>query len=588
MQFLQALNAQQRQAAEADDGPVLIVAGPGTGKTKTLTARIVYLLEDKKAKPSEIIALTFTHKAAREMRERLESVLGERVGLPKVTTFHAFGAGLLKDSRDSKKLLNEQQRTEIIGRLAKPAAWKNMTVRDLGLFISRTKTDPQGPDDESVRQMLQGYEAALAEQGLYDFDDLLVRSFQLLRVNGSKILNYKYVLVDEFQDTSNLQYEFLKLLGTEENIFAIGDPNQSIYAFRGAGEAMFDRFREDFPKVEEINLTVNYRSVPAIVTLANTIFPNAPQLESYRKEPGSVRLVQTLNEYSEAAYVLGEVEKGIGGSDMLKASGHTDVHEPRDYAVLYRTHRAARALQRAFAEAGVPYQIAGDGSPYERPEIQAIIEIMRYIHSPDEQARQSLLRLPALSRFPPIQLEVLLVKLSERSGVAICDLAAEIATSLSLEKEQNLQQFFGSLVQFGTCEAGLGMALEHIEEISQSEFYDPSVNAVTLLTIHASKGLEFPYVFLVAAEEGILPKLDRNGEGDLQEERRLFYVAVTRAREGLEVLHANFRSNEPSKLSHFIAEIPDDLFPRTADPDMQALKRRAERRRQKRAQTSLF
>jgi len=588
MRFFQALNEQQRRAVEAGDGPVLIVAGPGTGKTKTLTARIAWLLEHKKVQPSEIVALTFTNKAAREMRERLGSLLGKGAMLPRVTTFHALGAELLKTSRDSEKLLTEQQRTEIIRDVAKLTGLKGTPIRELSLLISRAKTSVENLPDDSLNRLLQAYEAALVEQGLHDFDDLLIKSYKLLQTDGTAHTRYTYVLVDEFQDTSELQYELLKLLGTGENIFAIGDPNQSIYAFRGAGAAMFDHFREDFQNVQQINLTVNYRSVPEIVQLANAIFPGAPQLEAWQEDHGAVRTVQTLNEYSEAAYILGEIEKGIGGSDMLKASGHTDVREPRDYAILYRTHRAAKALQRTFAESGVPYQIAGEGSPYERPEIQAIIAIMRYLHSPSEQAKQDLTKLSALRHPSLAQLEALLAKFPEPSGISVCDLATGVASSLSLESEQNLQQFIGSLVQFGACETGLGAALKHIDEISQSEFFDPSVNAVTLLTIHAAKGLEFSKVFLIAAEEGILPKLRSDGKDNIDEERRLFYVAVTRAKQSLEIIHTKSRAGEPGKLSRFVAELSADVLPRTADPDMVSLEKRAEKRRQKRAQTTLF
>jgi ATP-dependent DNA helicase UvrD/PcrA len=635
MNLLDGLNEEQRWAVEAGDGPTLIAAGPGTGKTKTLTARIAWLLEGRKASASEIVALTFTNKTAREMRERVGHLLDAGSKLPKITTFHALGADLLKSHGFTEKLLDERQRTEIIREISKPAVFKGVPVRELSLLISRAKTSlgtgpkmPSSParsgiqsntsgreaatlstgfrlprlesrtgsgrNDEygkSVAELLRRYESALGERGLHDFDDLLAKSFELLRSAEAKRTNYKYLLVDEFQDTSELQYELLKLLGAGENIFAIGDPNQSIYAFRGAGAEMFERFRADFPNVQGIDLTVNYRSRPEIVKLANAVFPKAPQLEASNTGKGVVQVLQTLNEYSEAAYILSEIERGIGGSDMLKANGGQDVREPRDYAVLYRTHRAAKVLQRAFAEAGVPYQIAGEGSPYEQPEIQAVIAIMRYLHRPAEEGKQELMKSPALKNPSLSQLEALLVKFPMPEAFSVCDFAARIVEALPFDKDklqQNLQQFLGSLVQFGACESGLGPCLEYIDKISESEFYDPSVNAATLLTIHAAKGLEFNHVFLAAAEEETLPKLTKGGESNLEEERRLFYVAVTRAKENLEILHAKSRGGEPGKLSRFVSEIPESILLRTIDPSMTILERRTTKRRQKRAQTSLF
>ncbi len=585
------LNDAQRQAVDAHDGPVLIIAGPGTGKTKTLTARIAWLLEHQSTTQPEIVALTFTNKAAREMRNRLRKLLGRSSGSkPNITTFHALGADLLRRQRKHEQLLSEQRRAEIIRQLAKSPSLKNLSVRELSLMISRAKTSLSDLDQPAM-QLLERYEAALASQGVHDFDDLLVKGFELLQAGNAKRLGYTHVLVDELQDTSELQYEMLKLLAGGANIFAIGDPNQSIYSFRGAGAEMFECFRKDFPATREIALTVNYRSRPEITRLANAVFPNAPRLVPASEGSGRVCTVQTLNEYSAAAYILREIEQGIGGSDMLKASGDHDVREPRDYAVLYRTHRAARALQRAFGEAGVPYQTAGEGSPYEQPEVQAVIACMRYALLPSDVAKAelvkfSLLRCPSLT-----QIEALLVKFPKPHDQSVCDFAGGIAGLLGFERpeqHQNIRQFLGSLVQFGPCAGGLEKSLEHIDKISESEFFDPSVNAVTLLTIHAAKGLEFTRVFLIAAEEGILPKHSKESAADVDEERRLFYVAVTRAKETLDIMHAKTRAGAPGKLSRFVAEIPGGLLPRTVDPDMASLETRAAKRRLRRAQASLF
>ena len=577
MRLLNELNNEQRRAVEATSGPVLIVAGPGTGKTKTLTARIAFLLE-KGVRPSEILALTFTNKAAREMRERLAKLLPD-VDLPKVTTFHALGHELLKGENE-RKLISAQEQQEILRSLPKPRG-SGLTIRDLSLIISRAKTSLTLPKDEITKNLLEKYEAILTEKNLYDFDDLLCKSYELLQANEAERPKYNYVLVDEFQDTSELQYELLKLLTDAQNIFAIGDPNQSIYAFRGAGAEMFERFRCDFPEVKTIELVDNYRSALEIVSLANAIFSDSPQLNAQSKTSGIVRAVQALNEYGEAAYALGEIEKGIGGSDMLKAHADDTAAQPRDYAMLYRTHRAAKTLQKLFAESGVPYQIAGEGSPYEKPVIQTLIAALRYLQNPAENAP------PKLKNLTQMQIKTLLETIKIPDEKTVCDLAAEVAKTLGLSDEY-VATFCGHLVQFGAGRAALQKALAHIDAIAESEFYDPTVNAVTLMTIHASKGLEFEHVFLIAAEEGVLPKMNKSGDTNIDEEKRLFYVAATRAKQSLEILHAKFRAGESAKPSRFIQEILDQTLPKTQDPDLENQQRKAKKRAAKRAQTSLF
>ncbi len=577
MNVLNQLNARQHQAVEADDGPVLIVAGPGTGKTKTLTARVAYLLTDRLVKPDEIVALTFTNKAAREMRQRLGALCGGKIALPKVTTFHAIGRDILQQTGDAQPLLSESDRQEIIRVLARPTQFKSPSVHELGLLISHFKTAVSKALSEPQQTLLARYEQALRDRQMHDFDDLLVKAVELLQ--AGKAPRYTHVLVDEFQDTSELQYVMLRLLAGGQNIFAIGDPNQSIYAFRGAGAAMFERFRADFPGAMTIALTSNYRSRPEVVVLANAIFPGSPRLVAESKDIGTVRAVQTLNEYSEADYILAAVEQGIGGSDLLKANSEDNVREPRDYAVLYRTHRAGKVLQETFAAAGIPYQVAGEGSPYELPAIQAVIAVMRYLYEPAPAA------LPKLKNFSENQMRTIADSITFAEGSSVCDLAVKITLAFGLGDGQHFQQFRSMLVQFG---ADLGAAVRHIDSIAEQEFYDTTVNAVTLLTIHAAKGLEFGHVFVIAAEEGILPKLSSKGDGNIDEEHRLFYVAVTRAKDSLEILHTKTRAGKLASTSRFVDTLPKTLLPRTDDPNLRALEKRLKKRAAKRAQSSLF
>ncbi|HSX07268.1 MAG TPA: ATP-dependent helicase [Candidatus Saccharimonadales bacterium] len=581
MGALDGLNEQQNRAATLDAPALLIVAGPGTGKTKTLTARIVHLLETGQARAEEIVALTFTNKAAREMQERVRGSLPAAATVPAISTFHALGQRLLERHGQTGTLITEQQRAEIIRSLPRPKTGR-LEARKLSLELSNAKTSLRAAP-EPLNSLLAAYQTALAAENLWDFDDLLLKPYELLRAGVLQPPAYCYVLVDEFQDTSELQYELLKLLAAQAATTVIGDPKQSIYSFRGAGAEMFTRFRQDFPAAETVELTVNYRSRPQIVRLANAVFPDEPQLIAHAQTAGTLHALQTLNEYSEAEYIIRAIEAGIGGSDFLRAgeSGHDDAgRQPCDYAVLYRTHRAAAALQKAFDKSGLPYQIAGDGTPYARPEIQTLLALLACLQTPEVPA-------PVVKNLKATQVQGLLKTINFSETTPVCDAAAELAQKFDLGGRA-LQQFLGTLVQYGAGPKGLAKALTHIAEIAEQEFYDPTVNAVTLLTIHASKGLEFEHVFLLAAEEGILPKTDARAAANLDEERRLFYVAATRARAELAILHAQKRGGSLAELSRFVGEQKDEILPKTTDPSLPALQKRLKKREQKRAQTSLF
>lgn len=569
---MMTLNEQQRRAVTAGDGPLLIVAGPGTGKTKTLTARIAYLVKERDVKPRHILALTFTKKAAEEMSQRVTSELA--AGSPKIATFHALCQELLGGNMP---FVSEPRRLQIIKDIKKPAAYKGVGARELGLLISRAKNDTAIADPNTAK-LVRAYDAALHGLELVDFDDLLLKTYELLRTDEAarqKIQKrFAYILVDEFQDTNNLQYEVLKLMRGNDNLFVIGDPNQSIYGFRGASGTIFAQFMQDFPTATHITLTSNYRSAPQIVQLTNAVFQGSPELKAETTAAGRVRAVEVLNEYSEAAWVLAEIQKAIGGADFMQAVSDDDRHDHRtlrDFAVLYRSRSAAVALQKLFAESGLPYQVVGEGSPYDRPEVLAILALFRALvhdepielEGASEAERQALLKLlqPSTNQVPSI-------------------LAERISNILGFEPSHELAQLIGTLVRFDTVEA----ALAHVTAIADQQFYDPNADAITLLTIHAAKGLEFPHVFVVGAEDGILP----SHRSPFEEEKRLFYVAVTRAKERLEVLHARNRAGQPAVPSAFITDLPKHVLERITDPDMPAQTRRIAKRAAKNSQTSLF
>jgi DNA helicase-2/ATP-dependent DNA helicase PcrA len=585
-------NTEQKTAIEYGDGPLCIVAGPGSGKTRTLTARIAYLIQQAHVPPEHIVALTFTNKAAHEMRERVSTLLGVEAKATLISTFHALARTLLGDKTS---LVDEPTRIKIIHGIIHTRHMKGRSVRDVGLGISRAKNQLEPVSDPVIAELVQAYDAELTTMGLQDFDDLL-RNLHTALVQGTspEKPQFRHILVDEFQDTNALQYAILQLLDTTGNVFVIGDPLQSIYGFRGASAGVFDQFERDWPETRRITLYVNYRSAPKVVGLANTLFPDAPQLSAHRPNLGKACLVEVLNEYGEADWIVSEIERQIGGSDMLRSDKYHAAGTGRtfsDFAVLYRTHAAAKTLQAALEASGIPYQIAGEGSPYFDPAVQIVLQSLGFLEGRIEAVEAEGFTSPQLKR--------VLVPLKDSSIVPeasnIVVLTGQIIEKLGLsyEKHPKLRQFTNSLLAFKPMK--LSAYLDHVATMAEQAYYDPTAEAVTLLTIHAAKGLEFPCVFLVGAEEGILPyALRGTGSGVqldkklLAEEKRLFYVAVTRVRDELYLLHARTRRKEPQTVSSFVSALPVGIISYLTDPELGNQQRKLQRRAQKRAQGSLF
>lgn len=602
-------NKQQQQAVEAGNGPVAIIAGPGTGKTKTLVARITFLI-DAGVPPASILALTFTKKAAGEMASRVggttgsisrqgrvmfsllglersvyasesksavaPSVAGASSGLPRISTFHALCFELVREKLgEPPAFISEPARLALIKKLPKAVALKGVSIRELSLLISRAKN--MATDNTDIARLVGTYNAALRQQNLHDFDDLLLQTRNLLRDDPAwrvHIQNrFTHILVDEFQDTNALQYEILQLLRANQNLFVIGDPLQSIYGFRGADGDIFARFLHDFASAITIVLTTNYRSAGSIVNLANAIFTDAPQLHAHSKNAGMAQVVEVLNEYREADWVLDTIQTAIGGSDLQRAvsdDARAEHRTLRDFAVLYRSRHAARALQKAFETSGLPFQIVGEGSPYDQPAVQAVIQILAQLADPGRKA--------VAKGFSEQQISVLLQKLDAQQTPH--KLAEDIVAAFALPVDATMRQLFSVLVRFKTAQE----AVNYFDGIATQDFYDPQADAITLLTVHAAKGLEFAHVFLIAAEEGILPST----RGDAAEEKRLFYVAATRAKEQLDILYADKRGGEHTQLSRFVAAIDPKILPRNKDANFVKDQRLAQKRQAKRAQTSLF
>ncbi|HVI69186.1 MAG TPA: ATP-dependent helicase [Magnetospirillaceae bacterium] len=565
------INAEQRRAVEAQDGPVAIIAGPGTGKTKTLVERLHFLIA-KGVPASQLLALTFTKKSAGEMTARF----GNAKVTPHISTFHALCFELLSQKRGQvPRFITDSARFSLLKSLAKPVEFKGRTVRELGLLISRAKNGAE--DSPNLTRLASDYNSALAALGLSDFDDLLLQTRDLLVHDTAwrTLLQarFSHILIDEFQDTNALQYELLQLLRGSDNLFVIGDPLQSIYGFRGAAGDIFGTFMRDFPQALTLTLRTNYRSAKTVVHLANAVYPEAPALVAHSQATGEVSTTEVLNEYSEAAWILREIQQAIGGSDLLHAVS-TDHRDEQlglaDIAVVYRNRTAARVLQKQLESSGIPFQVVGDGSPYETPAVQTIIQLFAQASDPERKA--------IIKDLTSLQIEAVTEQIDPTTPPH--DAAVKLVGRFGFELTGTFQQFLGVLVRFKT----VNEATAYFDDIATQGFYDARADAVTLLTIHAAKGLEFARVFLVGAEDGILP----NHKGELAEEKRLFYVAVTRAKQRLDITYTRSRGGKSAAISPFIISIDESILPRHRDPALESDMRRAHKRYAKRSQTALF
>jgi DNA helicase-2/ATP-dependent DNA helicase PcrA len=621
------LNPAQRKAVECKDGPVLVIAGPGSGKTRVLTSRVAYLLEVRQVFPYRIMAVTFTNKAAREMRERLNRTVGiDKTSDLMLGTFHSICARLLRREapqigvdHDFSIYDADDQLTAVKAALSqlnldekkyKPGAIHHVISTAKNELISPEDFRPDTYFNEVARRVYEKYNAILRANNALDFDDLLMESVRLLTqsqaVRERLQERYLHVLVDEFQDTNIAQYNLVGLIsGKHHNLFCVGDPDQSIYKWRGADYRNVLRLQQDYPALAIIALDQNYRSTQTILDSAMAVIKKNPnrkhiKLFTERGQGPKIVLRELFNGDEEAQYVV----------DTIRELESQKAAQPGEVAIMYRTNAQSRALEDAFVKAGMNYKLVGATRFYARKEIRDVLSFLRIVNNPaDSISLQRVINAPPrgigektfslldeTARANQMTCFDVLTqgKLSGRSAKALAEFTALWQRWVHQRDELNVAQLLDQIlassgyrdyVKDGTEEgddrwanvlelrnvaeakgdAPLSDFLNDVALVSESDNLEENANAPVLLTLHAAKGLEFRCVFIVGLEDGILPH-SRSFEDpeEMEEERRLLYVGITRAKDRLYLLRAFRRGmwgqSDVTAPSRFLADLPVQLL----------------------------
>lgn len=561
-------NEKQRQAIQAADRITAVTAGPGTGKTHTLVSHILYLAQTRRVKPGNITAVTFTNQAAREMRERIEKQLGKRKNIRqmKIGTFHSIALSLLKEKGIACNLVSDMEARDIAGKVIEVFDL-DISIRQFLTRVSGYKTALEKEDNDLSPAAYEEYQNRLKDRNLLDFDDLLRIALEMAQDEEEGC--FPYLMVDEFQDINPLQYRLIQAWNKNgRELFVIGDPNQAIYGFRGADAGCFVRLSEEFPQVRKIDLTENYRSTPQILSLASEVISKNPggqrSLIPTQPDGRPVRLLEAGSEMSEAISVAKEINRLAGGIGMLEAQEVFASEEGRargfdEIAVLYRTHRQAELLETCLRQEGIPYVVAGREDFLAEPEVQGTIGFFKSIQNPEskvsgEHVLKLLWNLEAGDMTESIyenMAEKYIPFLKKKKPQKILE---EWMKDLSLENSDAMQKLLQMTVFYQTMKEfteALELGVESDLKRCANKKY--TSGAVTLMTLHGSKGLEFPAVILYGVKAGMIPVENGKSPVDIEEERRLFYVGITRAKE--EMILTTSR-----EVSEFIKDIPDDLL----------------------------
>jgi DNA helicase-2/ATP-dependent DNA helicase PcrA len=644
MDILAMLNPTQREAVEAIEGPVLILAGPGSGKTRVITHRVAYLVRLCGVSPHHIMAVTFTNKAAREMKERLEQLLGQAIEALTLGTFHAICARILRlegkaiGLGSSFVIYDEDDQLRLLKQVLEELNLepKQYAPRALRSAIGAAKSRLISPEDyakrvssyfeEIVHRVYQRYQQLLSQSQAVDFDDLLMKMVQLFQSHPKILTRYQskyiHILVDEFQDTNIAQYELMKqLAGKYRNLCVVGDPDQSIYSWRFADLRNILSFERDYPEAKVVLLEQNYRSTKTILEVASDVISTnvlrkPKKLWTENENGASVTIVESYNAEEEAQSVLNEIEK-LAGEEQISL---------KDCAVMYRVNAQSRVLEETFLRYGVPYKLVGGIRFYQRQEIKDIIAYLRVMNNRRDDISltriinvpgrgigqktistlQSWARAHDVSLFETLQemshnanaseskqslpsrtiqalagFDALMTKfIADSHEVSLCGLVDEILEDTGYrtyildkddgeERWENIMELRNVAAEYDELdtEGALTAFLEKVSLVSDIDELDEKADAVTLITLHQAKGLEFPAVFIVGLEEGILPhRKSFDDPEQMEEERRLCYVGITRAKKRLYLLRSYRRSLFGGSTANPASRFLQDISPHLTSP----------------------
>ena len=624
LNLLEKLNDKQREAASQIDGSILILAGAGSGKTRTITYRIAHMIENVGISPYSILAVTFTNKAAKEMRERVENLVGDVAKACTVSTFHSFGMRLLRmyankvgynpnftiyDTDDQKKIVKAILKGQHIS-----FNGVKLTERDIVSIISKIKEEIKTLDEYSVmnKQIIEVYDKynrALLESNAMDFSDILLNTYKLLQKPEilEKVQNkYKYIMIDEYQDTNNLQYKIIDLIARKSsNLCVVGDENQSIYGFRGANILNILNFENNYNNAKIVKLEENYRSTTTILDAANELIKNnksskGKKLWTNGEKGEKIKVFNAPTVYDEAEFIVNEIK--------AKAK---DGKQYKDMTILYRTNSQSRVLEEKLLAAKVPYKIYGGMQFFQRKEIKDILAYMNLLNNPNDNHNfYRIINVPKraigdktlekiaqlanekgismlestkyIDEIPGLRTAVkeaiksfykmmhgIYERLDELSVKEVFDevlIQTKYIDSIEDNKEdrvKNIEELLNSITESEKQNPGMSLSeyLDTVSLTSSSDSIEENENFIKLMTIHSSKGLEFDYVFIAGMEDGLFPSCNFDtSEDEIEEERRLCYVAVTRAKKELYLSHVSERMvwgqmNYMIRPSRFIGEM---------------------------------
>lgn len=657
MSNLEGLNQEQREAVLCTEGPLLILAGAGSGKTRVLTYRIAHLIEECGVNPWNILAITFTNKAAGEMRERVDRIVGYGSESVWVSTFHSTCVRILRryidrlgfdtnftiyDSEDQKTVMKDVcRRLQMDPKLYKERAVLGAISHAKDEYISPNEYRLQAQGDyrrEKIAEAYVEYQKQLQQNNALDFDDLIVKTVELFQ-SCPDVLEYyqerfRYIMVDEYQDTNTVQFKLISILAKRyQNLCVVGDDDQSIYKFRGANIENILSFEKVFPEARVIKLEQNYRSTQHILDAANGVIANnrgrkEKSLWTENESGEPIVFQQFMNGYEEAEYIAGEIRKKVRNAEA----------EYRDFAILYRTNAQSRLFEEKFLVANIPYKLIGGVNFYSRKEIKDLLTYLKTIdNGKDDLAVKRIINVPkrgigavtlnkvqahadacgisffealedvnqvpgigkALLKIQPfvnlihelrlkladISLEQLMEEILSRTGYAQ-ELKDE-DTDEAKARLENIDELITKVVTYeeGAEHPNLSEFLEEVALVADIDSLEDSDNRVLLMTLHSAKGLEFPYVYLAGMEDGIFPSYMSiaadNPTEEIEEERRLCYVGITRAMKELTLTSARMRmirgENQYNNISRFVREIPQELIGRKSpvppEPKVQQIPR---------------